>query len=306
MNPCYGDLDPYRMALSAVDEALRNVVASGGNPAYTAILDNFSWGNTRRPEILGGLVEAARGCADAAIGFGTPFISGKDSLNNEFVTESGEAINIPPSLLISALSILDDAHRLVSMDLKTPASSLVLVGETAEEMGGSHYFRVCGGAGGEVPEVSFPLARDILAAVHRAMSLRSDSGTPGVLAAHDLSEGGLGVAVAEMAFAGGLGCELELDRVPLRAGFGGPDAAILFGESNSRLLLEVSTESKDRVLSEFAGLPVAEIGRTDDSARLRIRGRDGSVVIDEDLSTLRASWRHLTDLLSGSGNEKGA
>ena len=142
LNPHYGDLDPYWMAIAAIDEALRNCVATGADPMRIAILDNFCWGNTERPETLGTLVRAALGCYDAAVAFGTPFISGKDSLNNEFAwdDESGQrkSVAIPSTLLISALGQVDDISQVVSMDLKQAGNRLFLLGHTLEELGGSH------------------------------------------------------------------------------------------------------------------------------------------------------------------------
>ena len=143
MNPCYGDLDPYWMAAAAIDEAVRNCVAVGADPQRIAILDNFCWGNTDRPETLGSLVRAALACYDVATVLGTPFISGKDSLNNEFRPQGGaEPIAIPPSLLISAIGQVDDVARCVTMDLKEPGNVLYLVGMTRDELGGSHFSRL--------------------------------------------------------------------------------------------------------------------------------------------------------------------
>ena len=291
MNPCYGDQDPYRMALSAVDEAMRNVVAAGGDPDRTALLDNFSWGNTRRPEVLGQLVEAARGCHDAAVAFRTPFVSGKDSLNNEF--RVGErVISIPPTLLISSLAMVDSAHDLVSMDFKRSDSAIVLVGETGEELGGSHYFRVCGGGGSEVPNVDLPRARELFRAVHHAIR----NGL--VLAAHDLSEGGLAGALAEMAFAGDIGCEVDLGSVPGANSMSRNDA-ILFSESNSRFILEVDASRLSELLGHFEGLPAAAIGRTVESRTFRASDGQGNEVLNEELSDLKAAWKSLSEFLSG-------
>ena len=142
MNPCYGEFDPYWMAAAAIDEAVRNCVAVGADPRRIAILDNFCWGNTDRPETLGSLVRAAIACYDVATVLGTPFISGKDSLNNEFRPQgAAEPIAIPPSLLISAIGQVDDVARCVTMDLKAPGNLLYLVGVTRDELGGSHYYR---------------------------------------------------------------------------------------------------------------------------------------------------------------------
>src|SRR5207244_1864857 len=138
INPRYGDYDPYWMAASAIDEAVRNVVAVGADPSRIALLDNFCWGNTERPEVLGSLVRAAEACRDVALAYGMPFISGKDSLNNEY--HSGDRqIVIPPTLLISALGRVPDVRRCVTMDLKEPGNLLFLIGVTTNEMGGQHF-----------------------------------------------------------------------------------------------------------------------------------------------------------------------
>src|SRR5262249_29097847 len=138
MNPRYGDFDPYWMAASAIDEAVRNCVAVGADPARIAILDNFCWGNTDRPETLGSLVRAALACRDVATAFGTPFISGKDSLNNEFSygddAGSRQTVAIPPSLLISALGQIPDIRKAVTMDAKEPGNVIALVGTTRDEL----------------------------------------------------------------------------------------------------------------------------------------------------------------------------
>ena len=142
MNPHYGDWDTYAMAAGAIDEAIRNCVAVGAAPNKIAILDNFCWGNTERPETLGSLVRAALACHDLAIAMGTPFISGKDSLNNEFSytnSEGKQTISIPSTLLISALGQVDDVRQCVTMDLKSPGNHLYLVGKTHDELGGSHF-----------------------------------------------------------------------------------------------------------------------------------------------------------------------
>ena len=217
MNPCYGDLDPYWMAAAAIDEAVRNCVAVGADPQRIAILDNFCWGNTDRPETLGSLVRAALACYDVAIVLGTPFISGKDSLNNEFRPQgAAEPIAIPPSLLIGAIGQVDDVARCVTMDLKEPGNLLYLVGTTRDELGGSHYSLLPPGEGqgmravGNVPQLDPHTAKKIFAAMHQAIQAGL------VRACHDLSEGGLAVAAAEMAFAGGFGADIDLQG-PCRA-----------------------------------------------------------------------------------------
>ena len=285
MNPRLGDLDPYRMAQHAVDEALRNLCAVGADPRRAALLDNFSWGNTAKPDRLGSIVLAAEGLRDAALAFGTPFVSGKDSLNNEF--QAGDrTIAIPPTLLVSAFCVVDDVRRCVSSDAKEAGNRLYLVGVTRDQMGGSHLGLVRGVVGGEVPEVHPSESAAVFAAVHRAMS----DGL--VRAAHDCSEGGLGVALAEMAFGGCVGIDARLVQVPYEeTGDGGVrDDVLLFAESPGRLVCEVRAADAAAFEEALAGVPHAPIGTVTGSGRLRVTGLRDHLVVDEDVETLRKAF----------------
>jgi len=284
MNPRYGDLDTYWMAASGIDEAVRNCVAVGADPERIAILDNFCWGNTDRPETLGSLVRAALACHDVAGVLGTPFVSGKDSLNNEFRPEGAQQpISIPPSLLISALGQVDDVGRCVTMDLKEPGNLLYQVGLTKNEMGGSHYAMVEGLGGGQVPKVNPLMAKKTFVALHKAI------GAGLVRACHDLSEGGLAAAAAEMAFAGGLGARLELDNVPHADG-SGHTAVLLFSESNTRFLVEVELHNRAAFEAALADVPRARIGEVVDSGRLEILS-DSRPLVQSDLAALKEAWQ---------------
>ncbi len=288
MNPHYGDFDPYWMAAAAIDEAMRNCVAVGADPSRIAILDNFCWGNTERPETLGSLVRAALGCKDTAIAFGTPFISGKDSLNNEFsyvdpATGDKKTVAIPSSLLISAIGQIADVRQAVTMDLKQAGNLLYLVGVTRDEMGGSHYALVNGLSGGTVPHVDLEQAPKIFAAVHRAIS----SGL--IRSCHDLSEGGLATAAAEMAFAGGLGVELDISSVAEAASLSAP-AVLLFSESATRFLIEVEPAKAAQFEATFTALPLTRIGQVTSSGRVRIAASGGESMIDASLVELKAAW----------------
>jgi phosphoribosylformylglycinamidine synthase II len=287
MNPHYGDLDPYAMAASAIDEAVRNCVAVGADPRRIAILDNFCWGNTDRPETLGSLVRAALACYDVATVLGTPFISGKDSLNNEFRPQGAEPISIPASLLISALGQVDDVSRCVTMDLKRPGNYLYQVGTTRNELGGSHFTLVTGLQGGQVPTLDAQMAKQTYAAVHQAI-------TAGLVrACHDLSEGGLAVAAAEMAFAGGLGAKLALHSVPreLPVGLAQADVVLLFSESNTRFLCEVAPTNAAAFEAALAGVPLARIGEVAAGERLEILGSSGAKLIDGSIAELKEAWQ---------------
>ncbi|HRF98677.1 MAG TPA: AIR synthase related protein, partial [Aggregatilineales bacterium] len=150
--PLYGEIDPYAMAWASIDEAMRNIVAVGADPDQVAILDNFSWGNTQLPDRLGSLVRCLQGCYSASLAYGTPFISGKDSLNNEYVGEDGQRHAIPGTLVISAVGIVPDVEKTCTMDLKSADNRLYLIGQTWREFGGSHYALLHGQAGGKAPQ----------------------------------------------------------------------------------------------------------------------------------------------------------
>jgi phosphoribosylformylglycinamidine synthase len=279
INPRFADLDPYWSGACAIDEAVRNVVAVGADPKRVAILDNFCWGNVHDPKVLGALVRTAEACRDVAVAFGTPFISGKDSLNNTYSGKNGERLDIPHTLLVTALGRVADVRKCVSMDLKEAGNALYLVGATRDELGGSHFYLVTGRAGGAVPQVDLAVAPRVFAAVHAAIS-------QGLLrACHDLSEGGLAVAAAEMCFAGGIGADITTLPGALS------DEAKLFSESPSRFLVEVKPEHAAAFESTCAGLPVARVGNTVSDPRLRIAGANGEWLVWVKLVTLKEAWQ---------------
>jgi phosphoribosylformylglycinamidine synthase subunit PurSL len=291
INPRYGKLDPYAMAGCVIDEAIRNCVAVGADPDRIALLDNFCWGNTDRPEVLGSLVLAAQACHDVALAYGTPFISGKDSLNNEF-TQEGTTLAIPPTLLISAIGQVDDIRSCVTMDLKEPGNILLLLGQTRNELGGSLWCHVHRQDGTRVPQVSPELSRRYFHAVHAAIEqglLRS---------CHDLSEGGLAVALAEMAFAGGLGAAVTLIEVP-RDVEAASDFVILFSESPTRFVVEVRPECSGELADLWNGLPFCRLGEVtgppsengEPSPRLTVNGLSGSIAIDAEVAGLKSAWQ---------------
>jgi phosphoribosylformylglycinamidine synthase len=280
--PHYGRVDPYAMAWAAVDEALRNVVAVGADPDRVALLDNFCWGSPSLPDRLGGLVRAAQGCHDAALAYRTPFISGKDSLNNEYVDTKGVKRAIPPTLLISSLGIVPDVGQAVTMDLKAAGDYLYVVGETRAELGGSLYYRLHGALGNSVP-APLPDSIETLRALHAAMRQGL------ARACHDLSEGGLAVAAAEMALAGRLGLDLDLATLPC-SGVERDDAA-LFAESSGRFLVEVAPEDAAAFERALDGRPLACLGWVARDGALQVRGQRGNVVIECAVGELVRAWQ---------------
>ena len=283
INPKYGIIDPYWMAASAIDEALRQVISVGGSLERTALLDNFCWGNPDKPDRLGGLVRAAQACYDMARVYETPFISGKDSLNNEFTLE-GESIPIPPTLLISTISVMEDVERTVSMDFKTSEDLIYVIGETGDEMGGSHYYFVRGYTGNSVPQVDPYTGKRTMDALSRSMAQGL------VRACHDCSEGGIGVAIAEMAFAGEIGAEVHLRDAP-RSDDVRRNDTMLFSESNSRFLVEVPREKQEAFERTMEGIAFASIGETRRAPVLTIYGLDGRQIVSSHILELKEAWQ---------------
>jgi phosphoribosylformylglycinamidine synthase II len=237
INPFIGEIDPYAMAISCIDEAIRNAVAVGGDPQRLALLDNFCWGNPRRPETLGSLVRAAQGCRDASLYYKTPFISGKDSLNNEYIGSDGQRHAIPGTLLISSIAIHPDVRLSITPDIKAPENDIYLVGDFQPALGGSHALLMVAAesisdqsAVNKVPQRPAH-ARQVYLALHTAMMKGL------VCSAHDLSEGGLAVAAAEMTIAGRLGINLEVSI------FQKDPITTFFGETNGCLLVEIEPEN---------------------------------------------------------------
>jgi phosphoribosylformylglycinamidine (FGAM) synthase-like enzyme/phosphoribosylformylglycinamidine (FGAM) synthase PurS component len=302
VNPLYGTVDPYAMALNAVDEALRNLTAVGGDITHAALLDNFCWGNPADPVQLGMLVRAVRGCHDAAVGFGTPFISGKDSLNNEYRTAERH-IPVLPTLVISAVGVIEDAARTIDMALKTPGNLLYLVGETHCELGGSHYVEVVDRATLEryVP-LSVPHV-DIACAVATMKALGVAIRTGLVCSCHDLSEGGLAVAAAEMSLSSMLGVSLDISNIAVGARFIAPrgwgrafpatNTARLFSESASRFLVEIAPQHCDAFEKHMrtAGVEaITYIGTVTATPHFIVR--DGETeLIHVSVATLQEAWK---------------
>ena len=283
MNPRYGDIDPYHMAASAIDEALRQIIAVGGSLEQIALLDNFCWGNTNKPDRLGSLVKAAQACYDIAVAYDTPFISGKDSLNNEFVTDK-ETIVIPPTLLISAISVMNDVRNAVSMDIKEPGNLAYLIGLTHPELGGSHYYHIYGYKGNNVPKVDAVLGKKIMNTISQATRQRI------IRSCHDCSEGGLAIAASEMAFAGGYGMTLNLSTV-ITDGHIQRNDTILFSESNTRFIVEVRPEHQKQFEELVKDIPCGLLGKVTSEPQLKIYGLNNKLIVNENIYDLKEAWQ---------------
>ncbi|MDA1265261.1 MAG: phosphoribosylformylglycinamidine synthase subunit PurL [Planctomycetota bacterium] len=297
-NARYGRLDPRAMTLSAIDEALRNVVCCYGDPRRTAILDNFSWGNCNKPDRLGSLVISAKACYEGAMAYGTPFISGKDSLNNEYRVGE-ESLAIPPTLYVSSLSIVPNVERCLTMDAKADGNLLILVGDTRPELGGSELHAHLGLDGGRVPCPDLKRAPKLFDQLHGAMKM-------GYLkSCHDLSEGGLAVAVAEMCLAGGLGADIDLSVIghePFPAGYN-PTTTLLFSESPTRFLIEVEPGKKYNLQTKLMGVSCTPLGRLSRKGKLTIKDVGGAPCGAWTLDELREAFQRVGNDLGGFHGE---
>ena len=283
MNPVYNKIDPYHGTASAIDEAVRNMVCVGVDPARIALIDNFIW-PTLDGESLGYLDRAVDACCDVALGFGMPFVSGKDSLSSTYHSAE-ETIKIPPTVCISAFAPIADITTTVSSDLKEVGNLIYIIGQTNQELGGSAYFKLFGKLGDSVPKVNIVQAKKTFSTLHRAMKRRL------IQACHDCSEGGLAVAVAEMCFGGEMGMKLNLDRVPHSNDLSRADF-ILFSESNSRFVVEVKSEHQRQfeTLLKLKNIKFGLLGKSTKQKRLTISFQK-KTIINSGLGSLKKAWQ---------------
>ena len=292
ISPRYSDIDAYHMAANAVDEGLRNYVAVGGSLDLVAGLDNFCWCDPvlseRTPDgpyKMAQLVRANKALYDYCTVFSMPLISGKDSMKNDFY-DGTTKISIPPTLLFSVIGKMEDARLAVTMDVKRAGDAVYLIGATADELGGSEYLAQKGFVGNTVPKVDATTALASYRAYHAALNAGL------VASCHDLSDGGLAVAAAESAFAGGFGISLDLAKVPFKGDAAdSSDATLLFSESASRLLVTVRPDKVRAFEEAMAGNVCERIGETTLEQTLVIAGLSGASVVKSELAELKASWQ---------------
>lgn len=281
--PEWGKTDPYAMGAACVDECIRQLVASGADPDRIAILDNFCVGNPEDEEELGALVETVKAIAVAAEAYGAPFVSGKDSFYNYFETEDGP-VSIPTTILISGMGIVDDEAHVTGASIRRDDTVLAIIGNTGAELGGSVFARQKELTTAEVPATNFEEA-------YASYLKYYDANKAGlILSAHDVSEGGLAVTLAEGAFSGKAGLEIDLSSLPMSGDAG--KAAMLFGESPSRIVVEVAPENLEKLADLFEGLPFAALGRTTaEHSNLNIVwGKE--ILINEPVDELKSLWKN--------------
>ena len=270
--PRYSDIDTYHMAASEIDLGIRRVIAVGGKLDKIACLDNFCWPDPVQSEKtpdgeykLAQLVRANEALADYTKAFLVPCISGKDSMKNDS-TRGGRKISIPPSLLFSMISKMDDIRKSVTPDAKQSGDLVYVIGRTLPELGGSEYFAMLGALGNQVPKVDAERAK----AIYRAVSAATDAELVQSLTTPAL--GGLGVAFARVAMAGRLGLEIDLDAIPAE---GCSDVETLFSESNSRFVATVRPSDRAAFEEKLKGIPFACVGTVTEQPELTFRSKAG-------------------------------
>jgi phosphoribosylformylglycinamidine synthase len=288
--PWYGDVDTYEMARCAVDEAVRAHVALGGDPRWMAALDNFCWPDpVESPETPDGkrklaqLVRACRGLADACLGYRLPIISGKDSMKND-AKAGGVKISICPTLLVSLLGVIRDVRRAQTSDFKRAGDLIYVVGETRGELGGTRFEKIMGQKLGCTPGVRLEQAR---ASYHR-LSRAIARGL--VRSCHDLSDGGLWVALAESSFGGDCGARISLDELPVSADSAREPARLLFCETPSRFLVSVAPEDEPRWRKTMRRTALALVGEVTADATLRVLA-GGQELATIQLQVAREAWQ---------------
>jgi len=255
INHNFGEIDCYKMALFIIEEALRNLVCSGGDPQKAVLLDNFSWGDTEDQYEMGDLVLTSKGCHDASVNYNTPFISGKDSLNNTYIV-NGRSVSIPPTLLITAVSLSD--KKSPGVNFKKPGDRVWLIGPVTEDLSGSYMLKLNGIISNSLPDIDLSLSREILVSIYDNLDKFTSL--------HDVSDGGLITAVAEMIIGSDYGICIEVSEGLNTLGF-------LFSESPSRFV--VASDEDIDMKEVLSGLPVVEIGVVDNSRRLKIKYKGG-------------------------------
>ena len=300
ISPRYSDIDAGAMAAAAIDEAVRNAVCVGVDVNKIAGLDNFCWPDPIQSEKtpdgkfkLAQLVRANRELERICRAYRLPCVSGKDSMKNDY-GKGADKISIPPTLLFSLFGDHPDVRNTATSDFKNPGDRIYLVGESMDELGASEVSFMlkergqAKGIGGKVPSLDNP---EKLFKSYHSLSSAINSGL--VKTAHDCSEGGLGVALAEMCIGGRIGAKIDID------GTGkGTLWSRLWGESLGRIVIAVSPENETDFLKQMAGSTTTYLGTIENTQSLSIT--DGfDEIISADVSQMVQSWQSTLDMTGG-------
>lgn len=283
--PSYSEIDCYQMAGSSIDTAIRNLVASGVDMNKIALLDNFCWCSSNDPTRLYQLKKAAQGCYDFATIFGTPFISGKDSMFNDFKGYDEKVnqikISIPPTLLISSIGVIEDVLKTISIDVKFPDDLVYILGETKEELGGSEYFALNKSVGNRIPKVNALKNKKLYLNFYKASQKKLIS------SAISITRGGLGIALVKTTLAGKLGIEISLNNLPGKVS---RNDFALFSESQGRILVTVNPKNKNVFETVMKGNQIKKIGRVTNNQQFTIKGLNNKTIVHLDIDQIEKSY----------------
>ena len=284
--PSYSDIDTYHMAASSIDTAIRNAVAAGADPNYLAILDNFCWCSANDPERLGTLKRAAQACYDYAVSYGTPFISGKDSMFNDFngYDENGKPVNIsiPPTLLISSIGVIKNINKVVSLDLKKANDLIYILGETKDELGGSEYFSLYKSIGNNVPKVDAKKNKKLYDLFFKAIQKNL------IASSVSIGRGGIAVALARTSIGGKLGLQVNLKNVP---GNVTRDDYNLYSESQGRILVSIDPKNKNEFEKNFKNIPYSLVGSVTKNQVFEVIGLENKKIINLKVDELEKTYK---------------
>ena len=278
--------DTKEMTALAFDEAVRNALATGAKFGYLAALDNFSWPDPlpspSNPEAEYKLAQLVRSCIalyDYATAYGIPFISGKDSMKNDYVI-GDERHSILPTLLITLVGKIDDIRKAVTPDFKNPGDYIYVLGKARDELGGSEYYKLFNGVGNTIPKVR----NDENIPLYRALSHATDEKL--IASCHDISDGGMAIALCESSFGSGYGADFDMGFMPKETE---KEDVLLFAENPGRFIVSVKAEQVEKFEKCFAGTVFGKVGRVRGDKRLIIR-KGEEILINEDTSDLKQIW----------------
>ena len=294
INPVYSRIDTYHMTAVTIDEAVRRTLAVGGEPEHMGGVDNFCWPSVQYDPVqnpdgkykAAQLVRANWALRDYCLAYGIPLLSGKDSMYIDGNLEGpfGERRKVSglPTLLFTVSSVVEDITKCITMEAKLPEDFVYVLGETRNELGGSEYYQMMDHVGLHVPKVNAKGQWPLYLCLHQAIQ----EGL--VSSAHAVTRGGLGVHLALVAMGGKLGMDIHLGDVP--SGDGLSNSQILFSESAGRFLVTVAPETQKAFEKAFSDMKIKQIGAVTESPILRVRGKQGALIIEEEIPQLKDSW----------------
>jgi phosphoribosylformylglycinamidine (FGAM) synthase-like enzyme len=295
INPFYSLIDTYHMTAVTIDEAVRRLVAVGGDPACIGGVDNFCWPTiiydpVKNPDGKYKAAQLVRACwalRDYTLAFEIPLLSGKDSMYTDGEVKGSfgmtRKISGLPTLQFTATTVLEDVRECVTMDVKVPGDLVYVLGITGDELGASEYYQMMNWIGLNVPRVDAEKAIPLYRALYRAIK----GGL--VSSCHAVGRGGLGVHLALSAMGGNLGMDIDLGSVPVKREL--TNTRLLYSESAGRFIVTIDPKKKEGLVDVMGELELGLVGRVTGSGILQVSGVDGENIIRERIGDLKDAWK---------------